>query len=482
MVAMALFCSGLVSAVLMASPGMTDGAEDPPKVERGTVPAPGVGDDGAKPGAAADADAERKQAEAMSKYADLRGKAKNTAEAQWKLALWCEQNGLEAESYVHLANVVRFDPGRLAAWKKLGFRKHNGHWMSEEQIQDEAEQKKADRVWEPLLAKLHRQVHDKDPKTAAEGEAGLAKIEDPRAVPAVFRELGTGGPIDQNLAIQVFGQVKAPLASKALAALAVYGASAEVRRRATESLKSREPAEFAEALIKLLSDPLKYEVRPVGGPGSPGILFVEGERFNVRRFYAPPPPPNIVFQPGDIIGYDQYGQQSISRVVTVVPGVPSFTVGGPASRQIPSGLSGALGPKASSALESAISNATGGSGGPPIDMTPTYVMQYSAAQSLLESQRASAVSQAQLQGDIKSIEQINKVRKAFNDRVAGVLKDATGQDAGETAKDWKAWFSRKKGYVQDTPKKPTIEQIVPSAYSPAFGQLAIVALPGKPDN
>ena len=41
-------------------------------------------------------------------------------------------------------------------------------------------------------------------------------------------------------------------------------------------------------------DPLKYEVKPVGGPGSPGVLFVEGEQFNVARFYAPPPPPNIV--------------------------------------------------------------------------------------------------------------------------------------------------------------------------------------------
>ncbi len=39
-----------------------------------------------------------------------------------------------------------------------------------------------------------------------------------------------------------------------------------------------------------MSDPLKYEVKPVGGPGSPGVLFVEGQQFNVNRFYAPPAP------------------------------------------------------------------------------------------------------------------------------------------------------------------------------------------------
>ncbi len=40
-------------------------------------------------------------------------------------------------------------------------------------------------------------------------------------------------------------------------------------------------------MIGLLRKRVKYEVRPVGGPGSPGVLFVEGERFNVQRLYVP---------------------------------------------------------------------------------------------------------------------------------------------------------------------------------------------------
>ena len=35
----------------------------------------------------------------------------------------------------------------------------------------------------------------------------------------------------------------------------------------------------------MLRKPFKYQVRPVGGPGSPGELFVEGERFNIQRLY-----------------------------------------------------------------------------------------------------------------------------------------------------------------------------------------------------
>ena len=35
----------------------------------------------------------------------------------------------------------------------------------------------------------------------------------------------------------------------------------------------------------MLRKPFKYQVRPVNGPGSPGVLFVEGERFNIQRMY-----------------------------------------------------------------------------------------------------------------------------------------------------------------------------------------------------
>ncbi|MHC5543702.1 hypothetical protein ACYOEI_36210, partial [Singulisphaera rosea] len=47
----------------------------------------------------------------------------------------------------------------------------------------------------------------------------------------------------------------------------------------------RDPRDVVGRLIDQIRKPYKFEVRPVGGPGSPGALFVEGERFNFRRFY-----------------------------------------------------------------------------------------------------------------------------------------------------------------------------------------------------
>src|SRR2546421_212392 len=83
--------------------------------------------------------------------------AANTADAHWRLALWCEEHGLKAEAMAHLSTVVRLDPGREAAWKRLGCKKHNGRWVTEAQLvaeKTEAEaQRQADKTWRPRLAK-----------------------------------------------------------------------------------------------------------------------------------------------------------------------------------------------------------------------------------------------------------------------------------------------------------------------------------------
>src|SRR5262249_39764067 len=67
-------------------------------------------------------------------------------------------------------------------------------------------------------------------------------------------------------------------------------------------------------LIALLRDPVKYKAKPVGGPGVPGALFVEGERKNLKRYYAPPPPPVINNQGEAVIyTYDSNGLPVVIR-------------------------------------------------------------------------------------------------------------------------------------------------------------------------
>ena len=64
-----------------------------------------------------------------------------------------------------------------------------------------------------------------------------------------------------------------------------------------ETLCWRDPLEFADLLIGLLRDPIRYSVRSIGGPGVPGTLTVKGALIDLERVYSPPPPPNLSIAP-----------------------------------------------------------------------------------------------------------------------------------------------------------------------------------------
>ncbi|MDR3634138.1 MAG: hypothetical protein P4L84_10050 [Isosphaeraceae bacterium] len=399
----------------------------------------------AKPPAQAQAAAPKPApAEALARYNEKKAQTPNTAAAQAKLAEWCEQNGLEAEAFVHYALVVQLDPARSAAWRKLGYKKHQGRWMTDAQIADEAEQLKANKTWAPLLKKIHKNVHGGPKKQEARTE--LESIVDPRAIPAVYREFGAGGASDQAIAIQVFGQIDTPLSSKVLALLAVYGKNPEVRRRATETLRGRDPDHYLTLLVGLLSDPLKYEVRPVGGPGSPGVLFVEGERANVRRFYAPPAP-SVQFQPGDIVTYDASGLPVLIR---------------PVAR-----------------LASTLVNQTGTTKSGGVDTFNDFdaAARFSFSDLMIEAQRGAVSAEQQLEADVNQVKALNTTKKTFNDLVMSVARNASGKDLGDDPKDWRAALAKKGQYrkaPKKSPTKPTVDELVPLAYQPQFGELTFM--------
>src|SRR3954452_8166510 len=123
----------------------------------------------------------------LAEYNARRGRVRETADAHWDLAVWCERNGLEAEAETHFSVVTRLDPAREAAWKRLGCKKYDGRWMTDAQVareKEEAElQKRADRHWKPLLTKWRGWLGDRARR--AEAEESLASVTDPRAAGAV---------------------------------------------------------------------------------------------------------------------------------------------------------------------------------------------------------------------------------------------------------------------------------------------------------
>ena len=55
------------------------------------------------------------------------------ADAQLKLAAWCEQKGLKAQALTHYEQVIQLDPTRDTAWKHLGFKKQGNRWVKPDQ-------------------------------------------------------------------------------------------------------------------------------------------------------------------------------------------------------------------------------------------------------------------------------------------------------------------------------------------------------------
>jgi hypothetical protein len=414
MLRLVLLCSALLAA------------QDPPKPPDEPPPSP-------------KSEISPAQADALAKYNGMRDSVASTGAAHWKMAQWCEQNGLRPEAYFHYGKVIELEPKRDAAWQKLGFKKHDGRWMTADQIAAEDVQKKADKEWSLKLKKGHKEIHGG--KKQAETQAAFDAIVDPAAVPSIYREFCGGGATDQDIGVQLLGQIEGPIASKAIAIMAIYGKSPNVRRHATELLRGRPAEEFLDLLVSLMKDLLKYEVKPVGGPGSPGILFVEGERFNARRFYAPPPPPTYIPRPGDKISYDLNGLPIISSSSTQAPVVSKTGV--PGSKSLVTER----------------------------DATTTTTDTYSFANAMIEAQKSAMMAQAQLAGDIAQIDSINEGFRQFNELVMSVAQAATGKSPGRTAKDWRDLLAKgKEGRYSPRPRasgvKPTFDEMVPLAYLP----------------
>ena len=87
-------------------------------------------------------------ADDLAAYQEARSRAGRDADAQVKLALWCEARGLKAERLSHLAAAILTDPSHAAARGLMGLVAYGGRWERPEAV---GERVKAD---SELAAKL----------------------------------------------------------------------------------------------------------------------------------------------------------------------------------------------------------------------------------------------------------------------------------------------------------------------------------------
>jgi Pretoxin HINT domain len=399
--------------------------------------------------------ADAARAEVVKQYVEKRAKAGDDADAQWKLGLWCEQNGLNEESVAHLRAVVRLDPGREAAWKRLGYRKLNGHWVSDAQLAaakaNADAQKVADRHWRPLLERARESFESKSDARRAAAEAFFETVTDPRAVPSIWAVFAAKpDPTRQAVAVRLLGQLDAASASRCLTILAVSGASAEVRRAAAETLPRRDVREFGDILVAMVQDPIQYEVKPVGSGGDSGTVAIHGKGIDLKRVYTPPTvasPSMFGLLPTDSLTFDAAGLPVLIR---------PFSVQG----------------------ESVI----GRMGGRFLVSSIGYV-QIPVGRMAAESERSRAAARTTQENDVVTLESKNALVRQANERVLPLLARISGHDLGPDRDAWDAWWVDQIGMrilPQKSQEMTTIVEQVPidfqsQAINPAVtitGQLA----------
>jgi Pretoxin HINT domain/HEAT repeats len=302
-------------------------------------------------------------------------------------------------------------------------------------------------------------------------------------------------PANQAVAVGLLGRIDSPAASKALALLAIHARSPEVRRAAAENLDRRDRREFLDVLIAAVRDPIKYEVRLVGGPGSPGALFVAGKEFNVRRLYSPPPVNLPAIPPNAALSYDENGfavltgtagysttSEGRSRVEAEIaaqidpPNVrslsQSLSATGPGGKQIGDALT-SFG-KANAPIAPAVP-----AKGQTLQVTRKEQYRIPIGMMMLEAQKGAEVAERQLEDDVAAVDAYNERVHQDNATVLAALGRVTGQSLGESQDSWSRWWTDQQGYAvsRNSTPTPTYVENVPIGYTPQVPPVQLVQGP-----
>ncbi|WP_165075258.1 polymorphic toxin-type HINT domain-containing protein [Paludisphaera rhizosphaerae] len=442
----------------------------------------------------------------MDEYIARRVKAKDEADGQYRLALWCEEKGLTQPMIAHLRRTLQLDGNREGAWRRLGFKKVGGRWVNPEvEALAKAEretQAKADHEWKPKLEKIRAALTGKDRAKRSQAAEDLAAIADPRAVPALSHVFVQGGDESrQKLAVDVLSRIEGPGASVALATLAVFSPHAGIRADAAALLQRRDPREFAGFLANLIQYEIKYKVKPIDGPGSQGGLTVETKDANVIRRYTPPRL-ELGFQDRLVVG--DYGNLIVDRTVgmirgEIIAGASPLTLNPESYAKDPRGalalagisMTGSSGHVASILQAGGVSAALSGRLGDSLTAPPAHVawmiegpregstvrplllasQQFSYDQLKAQVNASTLVAREQLAAEVRNLEAYNAPIREVNDRAIAVLKSTSGADYGIDREQWMDWVVDLQGYGRptryDSGPKPTYIEDVPIAYQPA---------------
>lgn len=213
----------------------------------------------------------------VEEYKDEVKKYKDTADDQYRLALWCMENRYRKEYLQHLQRVIELDPNHAEARKRLGYRQINGKWMTRddlmvaqgfvrhegkwmlpqaiEQAEATSDQRKTRQEHYKNIKMWQKWLRQEKGDHPAEARKALLALRDPLAVKPLIEVLGDkGNDQDRRLLSDVLEKIKTDESTSGLVKIALNDKVDENRGAATQALRKRKSPPLLHEVVKYLKD------------------------------------------------------------------------------------------------------------------------------------------------------------------------------------------------------------------------------------
>lgn len=232
-------------------------------------------------------------------YDEIKGDYDETAEDQFRLAMWCDARKLAKQRKEHLLKVIELDPDHAQAREKLGYVKRDGKWLTSDEAKEAKglvkyngryvtpqekeilEQKKreddASREWFQKIRQWKTWLTGNDAGKQRQGEDKLRAIDDPLAYEAIIGQFGKEK--EESLRVlmcDLLNNLPGDEPTLELVRRSIADVSANVRWQAVQKLVDREDPAAVRALTKVLTSDHNTVIRraaeALGAIGDPSAV------------------------------------------------------------------------------------------------------------------------------------------------------------------------------------------------------------------
>lgn len=258
----------------------------------------------------------RVESAAAAEYRRRAPTAPDTVASQWALARWCQKHSLKDQYRRHLRRVVELDPADAEARKLLGYRRHNGRWLTREQLMAargmiryegeyrtrqeirllEAAQrsKEQNAQWRSRLDRWRRNLSARDPERRGEAVASIEQLRDTAAGPELAKLLlKERDVLVKRLLVKAAARVPHGACVTALSRLALDDPDEETRMLCLELLAKADTPGLAEPFIGGLrsksNDRVNRAATALEAIGATGAVPALVDAIATRHTFTPRP-------------------------------------------------------------------------------------------------------------------------------------------------------------------------------------------------